>query len=67
MHVPDQKLAIEIDEHNNADRDPSYEKERDMNIKAALGCKFLPTNPDSEGFKLSTRIGRIMREILATG
>ena len=66
LYLPDQKLAIEIDEHNHADRDPSYEKEREMYIKAQLGCKFLRINPDSEGFKLSTWIGRIMKEILAT-
>ena len=66
LYLPDQKLAIEIDEHNHADRDPSYEKEREMYIKAQLGCKFLRINPDSEGFKLSTCIGRLMKEILAT-
>jgi very-short-patch-repair endonuclease len=65
LYLPDQKLAIEVDEHNHADRDPSYEKEREMYIKAQLGCKFLRINPDSEGFKLSTCIGRIMKEILA--
>ena len=59
LYLPDQKLAIEIDEHNHADRDPSYEKEREMYIKAQLGCKFLRINPDSEGFKLSTCIGRM--------
>ena len=66
LYLPDQKLAIEIDEHNHADRDPSYEEEREAYIKTQLGCKFLRTNPDSEGFKISTFIGRIMREILAT-
>ena len=65
LYLPDQKLAIEIDEHNHADRDPSYEKEREMYIKAQLGCKFLRKNPDLDGFKLSTCIGRIMQEILA--
>ena len=66
LYLPEQKLAIEIDEHNHADRDPSYEREREIYIKAQLGCKFLRINPDSEGFKLSTCIGRIMKEILAT-
>ena len=66
LYLPDQKLAIEIDEHNHADRDPSYERERETYIKAQLGCKFFRINPDSEGFKLSTCIGRIMKEILAT-
>ena len=66
FYLPDQKLAIEIDEHSHADRDPSYEKEREMYIKAQLGCKFLRINMDSDGFKLSTCIGRIMKEILAT-
>ncbi|MFM7986086.1 MAG: Bro-N domain-containing protein, partial [Candidatus Fonsibacter sp.] len=30
LHLPDQKLAIEIGERNHADRDLSYEEEREM-------------------------------------
>ena len=66
LYLPDQKLAIEIDEHNHADRDLSYEEEREAYIKTQLGCKLLRINPDSEGFKLSTYIGRIMTEIIGT-
>ena len=66
LYLLNQKLAIEIDEHNHADRDPTYEREREMYIKAQLGCKFLRINPDSKGFKLSTCDGRIMKEKLAT-
>ncbi|MFM7978020.1 MAG: hypothetical protein ACKPKO_01780, partial [Candidatus Fonsibacter sp.] len=66
LYLPDQMLAIEIDEHNHADRDPSYEEEREAYMKTQLGCKCLRINPDSEGFKLSTCIGRIMKELIAT-
>ncbi|MFM7983959.1 MAG: hypothetical protein ACKPKO_32005, partial [Candidatus Fonsibacter sp.] len=66
LYLPDQKLAIEIDEHNHADRDLSYEEEREMYIKTQFGCKFLRINPDSEGLKIATCIGRIMREVIAT-
>ena len=66
LYLPSQKLAIEIDENNHADRDPSYEQEREECVQEELGCKFLRINPDASDFKLSSCVGRIMREILHT-
>ena len=64
LHLPTLKLAIEIDENNHADRDPSYEHARQERIEAELGCKFLRINPGASDFKLSSCIGRTMREII---
>jgi hypothetical protein len=64
LYIPSQKLAIEIDENNHADRDVSYEQAREQRIKGELGCEFLRINPDATDFKLSSCIGRIMREII---
>ena len=64
LYLPSLKLAIEIDENNHADRDPSYEKAREERIREELGCKFLRINPDASDFKLSSCVGRIMREII---
>ena len=64
LYLPTLKLALEIDENNHADRDPSYEQTRQERIEEELGCKFLRINPDSPDFKLSSCIGRIMREII---
>jgi very-short-patch-repair endonuclease len=64
LYLPSQKLAIEIDENNHADRDPSYEQAREKRIQEELGCKFLRINLDAIDFKLSSFVGRIMREII---
>jgi very-short-patch-repair endonuclease len=64
LYLPNQKLAIEIDENNHADRDARYEETRERRIKRELGCKFLRINPDANDFKLSSCVGRIMSEII---
>ena len=48
LYLPDQRLAIEIDEHSHTDRDPSYDEEREMYIKEQLRCKFLRIYPALE-------------------
>ena len=63
LYLPKQRLAIEIDENNHADRDPSYEQAREERIQEELGCKFLRINPDAPDFKLSWCVGRIIREV----
>jgi very-short-patch-repair endonuclease len=40
LYLPSLKLAIEIDENNHADRDPSYEQARQERIQEELGCWF---------------------------
>jgi very-short-patch-repair endonuclease len=67
LYLPRQKLAVEIDENNHADRDPCYEQAREERIRAELGCKFLRINPDAPDFKLSSCVGRIVREVVHGG
>ena len=64
LYLPNQKLAIEIDENNHADRDAHYEETREQRIKQELGCKFLRINPDAKDFKMSYCIGCVMKEII---
>ena len=64
LYLPNQNLAIEIDENNRADRDPSYEQAREECVREELGCKLLRINPDASDFKLSSCVGRIVREII---
>ena len=64
LYLPSLQLAIEIDENNHADRSPSYEQVRQERIQEELGCRFLRINPDASDFKLSSCVGRIMREIV---
>ena len=64
LYLPDQKLAIEIDEFNHKDRDAHYEKERKRIIIECLNCKIMRIDPDSKDFKLSTCLGQITREIM---
>ena len=64
LYLSTLKLAIEIDENNHADRDPSYEQARQECIEEELGCQFLRINLDAPDFKLSSCVGRITREII---
>ena len=64
LYLPSLQLAIEIDENNHADRSPSFEQVRQERIQEELGCRFLRINPDASDFKLSSCVGRIMREIV---
>ena len=64
LYLTDQKLAIKIDESDHDNKDASYEQAREQRIKGEIGCKFLRINPDASYFKLSSCVGRIMREII---
>ncbi len=66
LYLPSQKLAIEIDEHGHLGRDQAYEHAREQCIRDELGCDFFRINPDAADFKLSSCIGRIVREIRET-
>ena len=64
LYLPDQRLAIEIDEFNHKDRDDHYEKERERIIIECLNCCFIRIDPDNKDFKLSTCLGQITRETI---
>ena len=61
LYLPTLRLALETDENNHADRDPSYEQARQERIEEELGCKLLRNNPDASDFKLSSCVARTTR------
>ena len=63
LYLPDQKLAIEIDEKKHTDRDPIYEQEREEH-KLRLGCEYIRINLDAEDFKLSSCVGIKIKAII---
>ena len=64
LYLPEQKLAIDIDERNHADRDVQYEQTTAPVIIKYVGCKLPRINPDQEGFGVSSYLGPITNELL---
>uniref|UniRef100_A0A6G6ABG6 Bro-n domain-containing protein n=1 Tax=Borely moumouvirus TaxID=2712067 RepID=A0A6G6ABG6_9VIRU len=58
-YLPEFKIAIEIDEFNHKDRDPIYEKQRQLIITKKLKCKFIRCNPDDKDFSIVALLGTI--------
>ena len=63
-YFPKYKLAIEVDEQGNNDRDIVYETERQKAIEKDLGCKFIRNNPANENFNIFVEIGKIQNYIV---
>jgi len=63
LYLPDQAIAIEIDENGHSDRNVEYETKREKCICKALKCEFLRFNPDEEGFKMSHCIAQLTNMI----
>ena len=61
VYLPQQKIAVEIDEFGHKDRDTSYEKAREVFIRGELKCEVLRVNPDDTGFSLATFIANVTR------
>ena len=57
------KLAVEIDEKDNQDRDIGRETERQKALEKELGCKFIRINPDKENFNIFKAQNEIFRQI----
>ena len=63
LYLPQQKIAVEIDELGHAGRDPDYEAEREKRITEHLQCKFIRFNPDEANFKMSQCIAKLTHRI----
>nr|AEX62207.1 hypothetical protein mv_L2 [Moumouvirus Monve] len=63
-YLPEYKIAIEIDEFNHKDRNPGYEKQRQIDITKELGCKFIRCNPDDKDFNITSLIGTINKHVI---
>ena len=46
LYFYDYKLAVEVDEFGDCDRDRYNEEKREKKLKEELGCKFIRINPD---------------------
>ena len=61
FYFPKYKLAIEIDELGNADRDSVKENKRQTKIIKYLDFKFIRVNPDKKGFSASDELGEMYK------
>ena len=64
LYLPDQRLAVEIDEFGHIRRCPIYEQQREQYITKALNCVFLRINPDDNKFNIATCLADITRYII---
>ena len=57
------KLAIEVDELGNADRNLSNETEREKALEKELDSVFIRINPDEKNFNIFKEINKMYRHI----
>ena len=63
LHFHDYKLAIEIDENEQSNRNIEYEIKRQKAIEEELGCEFIRINLEKEDFNIFKVITEILRYI----
>ena len=63
LYFHDYRLAIEIDEFDQCDRDIEYEEESERIPEEKLNCVFIRINPDEEDFNCFKAINKIHRHI----
>ena len=57
------KLAIEINENGNSNRNIEYKVKRQKAINQELGCRFIWIDPDKEYFDIFRTINETFRHI----
>ena len=57
-------IFVAIDEKGHTDRDPVFEKKRQVALAKKLGCKFIRFNTNKENYNADYEIGRILTFIL---
>ena len=60
LYLPEQKLAIEIDEYGHTGYDAAAECWRTEQVKKILGCTFLRFNPDHPNFRLASCVALLV-------
>ena len=53
LYFHDYKLAIEVDEKVNKDRNIDHEIKRPKALEKELGCEFIRIDPDEKDFNIS--------------
>ena len=60
LYFPDQKVALECDEHDHIRYDSEAEADRQRFIEAQLCCVFVRYNPQAKDFSVFALIARLM-------
>ena len=60
LYFPKHKLAIEVDEKGQTDRDKRKEIERQETIVKEHGCKFIRINPDENNYYKYVKFSEII-------
>ena len=63
FYFPEYNIAVECDENNHKDRDPSYENTRQNFIIEQLKCEFIRFDPYDKEFDIFELINRIILSI----
>ena len=61
LYFHDYKLAIEIDENGQSDRNIEFEIKRQKAVEQEIGCKLIRIDPDKEDFNIFRAISEIFR------
>ena len=64
LYFYEHKLAIEIDELGQNDRNTDYESKRQREIENELNCIFIRTNPDAADFNINELNNQIFKHII---
>ena len=62
LYFHKQKLAIKVDELGHADRNLSYEIERQKVLDKELDCEFIRINPNGKSFNIFKEINKIHKK-----
>ena len=63
LYFQKHKLAIEVDELGQVDRNLNNEIERQKALEKELNCRFIRINPDEKAFNIFKEINKIYRHI----
>ena len=63
LYFQKHKLAIEVDELGQVDRNLNNEIERQKALEKELNCRFIRINPDEKAFNIFKKINKIYRHI----
>ena len=64
MYLPDENIAIEINENNHQDRDQEYENSRFNFIQKQLFCQYHIINPDEPNFTIYSMFKKLNNILL---
>ena len=64
LYFPEHKLAIEVDEKGQTDRNINNKIERQKAIEERFKCKSIRINPNAENYDIFVKIGKIHNHII---